>query len=92
MMMMGKCRYCGKLFIKKSNANQYCTEHCKHESALESKRKYINRRNIRKSCNTRIKNITELGSWGTSSTSHRKDSFEEEIRSIKSEMRLLRIK
>ena len=90
-MILEKCRYCGKLFIKKSNAEKYCSQHCKHESTLESKRKYINKRNLRKSYNTRIKNITELGSWGTSSTSHMKQSFEDEIRSIKAEMKILRI-
>ena len=91
MILLEKCQYCGKLFIKKHNANKYCSHHCKHESQLESKRRYINKRNIRKSCNTRIKNITELGSWGTSSTSHRKENFDDELRSIKSEMRILRI-
>ena len=90
-MMLGKCNYCGKLYIKKHNANKYCSNHCRHESSLESKRRYINKRNTRKSYNTRIKNITELGSLGTSSTCHRKPDFDDEYRSIRSEMRMLRI-
>ena len=91
MKMLEKCNYCGKLFIKKGNANRYCSQSCKHESQLESKRRYSNKRNIRKSCNTRIKNITELGSWGTSSTSHRKPNFNDELRSVKAQIRMLRI-
>ena len=90
-MMLEKCSYCGKLFIKKSNANKYCCNHCRHESILESKRKHINKKNTRKSYNTRIKNITELGSWGTTSTSHRKKDFREEYQSIRSQMKILRI-
>ena len=91
MIILAKCQYCGKLYIKKHNANKYCSKECKHESQLESKRKYINKRNLRKSYNTRIKNITELGSLGTSSTCHRKESFEDELRSIRSQIRILRI-
>ncbi len=91
MMFLEKCNYCGHLFVKKHNAMKYCCEHCRHESTLESKRKYINKRNVRKNHNTRIKNLTELGSLGTSSSYHPKKDFDEEYRSIRSQMRMLRI-
>lgn len=93
MLFIEKCAYCGNLFIKKTNATKYCSEKCKHESKLESKRKYINNRNLKeKFYNTRIKNITTLGSFGTSSTSKRKSSFKEEYKSIQSEMKMLKLR
>lgn len=91
MIILEKCRYCGHLFIRKQNAEKYCSGHCKHEAQLESKRKYINNRNKRKNHNTRIKNLTELGSLGTHSSYHPKKDFEAEHRSIKAQMRMLRI-
>ena len=91
MKILEKCNYCGHLFIRKQNAEKYCSGHCRHEAQLESKRKYANKRNIRKNYNTRVKNLTTLGSWGTSSTSHPRKTFEEEHRSIKREMKHLRI-
>ena len=91
MIFLEKCNYCGALFIKKGNANRYCCKDCKHEAKLESKRKYINKRNTRKTYNTRIKNLTTLGSMGTSCSYHRKPSFEEEYRSIRSEMKMLKL-
>lgn len=92
MIVLEKCNYCGTLFIKKGNANKYCSDHCRHEAQLESKRKYINKRNLKKQHNTRIKNLSELGTLGTSSSYHPKKNFEEEYRSIRSQMRMLRIK
>ena len=89
--MVEKCKFCGKLFIKKHNAQKYCCDKCSHEAELESKRKYINKRNRRKVFNTRIKNLTTLGSLGTNSSSHMKNSFEEEYDSIQTEMRMLKL-
>lgn len=89
--IMEKCDYCGQLYIRKNNAQKYCSLHCKHEAQLESKRRYINNRNLQKHYNTRVKSITELGSLGTTSSCHRKSSFEEEIRSIRRMKKMLRI-
>ncbi len=86
--MISKCKWCGKLYLKKTNAEQYCSNHCKRQAKLESKRNYINKRN--KSgyvYNTRIKNLTTLGSLGTSSSSKCKASFNEEYVSIRKEMK-----
>lgn len=91
MIILKKCAFCGQLFILKSNAEKYCSTHCKHEARLESKRKYMNNRNKRKNYNTRVKNLTELGSLGTHSTCHAKKDFDAEHRSIRSQMRMLRL-
>lgn len=92
MLILEKCNYCGELFIKKSNANKYCSENCSHEAQLESKRRHINKRNIKeKHYNTRVKNLTTLGSLGTSSTCHRKLDFEEEARSIQRMRKFLKV-
>lgn len=90
MMMLYKCKWCGQLFLKKHNKEQYCSKRCRHESQLESKRKYQNEYNRRnKTYNTRNYNLTRLGSKGTSSRTKPKKNFDDELRSIKQEKRLL---
>lgn len=91
MIFLEKCSYCGTLFIKKHNAEKYCCNSCKYQAKLESKRKYINKHNLKKVYNTRIKNLTELGSLGTSSSYHMNSNFDDEYKSVKSELRRLRI-
>ena len=90
MMRVEKCSYCGALFIKKSNAQKLCSQHCRHESQLESKRKYSNKRNLEKHYNTRRVNLTTLGSLGTISSSHRNPNEKEETRIIKSQLKRIR--
>ena len=90
-LLVEKCNYCGSLFIKTSNANKYCSEHCKYEAQLESKRKSANKRNLKRQYNTRVKNLTTLGSMGTVSSPHRHKDFKEEARIIKSQLRLIKI-
>ena len=89
MQKLKKCSWCGQLFLVRNNAQKYCTEECKHEALLESKRKYINSRNLKKHFNTKVKALTTLGSYNTSSTSHSKKTFEEEEKAIKKEKRRL---
>ena len=91
MRVIEKCRWCGKLYIKKNNAQKYCSTYCKQEAKRETDRAYINKHNKRTCYNTRIKNIVELGSLGTSSSFHRRKTFEEEYRSIRSEFRMLKL-
>lgn len=91
-MLVEKCKYCGNLFVKTSNASKYCSDHCKHEAQLESKRRSANKRNLKRHYNTRIKNLTTLGSMGTISSEHRNPSFKEEAKIIKSQLKLIRIK
>ena len=91
MLILERCRWCGELFIRKSNAEKYCCSECRYQSRLESKRKYINNRNLKKTYNTRTKNLTTLGSWGTDSSYHRKNDFHDEYVSIKKQMRFLKI-
>ena len=89
-MRLYKCRWCGKLFFKEHNKEMYCSPHCKRESQLQSKRKYQNEYNRRnKTYNTRNYNLTRLGSKGTSSRTHPKDDFNEELRSVRMEKRML---
>lgn len=90
-MLVYKCRYCGNLFIKHNNAEKYCTEHCRHEAHLESKRKSENKRNLQRQHNTKIKNLTTLGSKGTISSPHRNPNFKEEHRIIKSQLRMMKL-
>ncbi|MBQ6345151.1 MAG: hypothetical protein IJI96_03450 [Methanobrevibacter sp.] len=91
-MLVEKCRYCGKLFIRKHNAEKYCSQHCRYEAHLESNRKYINKRNRQRTYNTRVKNLTTLGSKGTISSPHRNLDFKQEARIIKSQLRMIKTK
>ena len=91
MIIIEKCQWCGTLFIKESNAQKYCSTHCKKEAKKEKDRDYVNKHNLRKQYNTRIKNLVTLGSLGTSATSHMKKNFEEEYKSIQSELRMLHL-
>lgn len=38
-----KCDWCGKFFIKKSNAQKYCSDKCRNEGKLEAHRKAQNK-------------------------------------------------
>lgn len=88
--MISKCRWCGKLYLKKTNAEQYCSNYCKSQAKLESKRNYINKRNKSNyQYNTRVKNLVTLGSLGTSSSCKCKSSFSEEHISIRKELKRL---
>lgn len=82
-----KCSWCGKLFFRQNNAQKYCSEQCKHEALLENKRKYINNRNKKKHFNTRIKNLTTLGSLNTGLGCKPNVDFEKEHRLVKKELR-----
>lgn len=91
MRIVDKCRWCGTLYIKKSNAQKYCSHHCKREAKKENDRKYANKHNQRRYYNTRIKNLVTLGSLGTSSTYHRKKSDKEEYESIRAQFKMLKL-
>ena len=91
MRIVDKCRWCGTLYIKKSNAQKYCSPNCKKEAKRETDRNYANKHNKRRYHNTRIKNLVTLGSLGTSSSYHRKKNDKEEYRSIRSEFRMLKL-
>ena len=91
--MLTKCKWCGSLFERHTSNQSYCSEHCRHEAHLEDKREYINCRNLKeKHYNTKIKNLTELGTYGTSSSCHRKSSFELELKSLRNEYKRIGLK
>lgn len=80
------CAWCGKPFEKQHNRQVCCTKECQQnrnrELAAKRQSKYYYRHKVG---NVNSRNITDLGSKGTSQTSHRKKSFPEEYRSIQSE-------
>lgn len=91
MKILSKCSWCGNLYVKKNNAQKYCSAYCKKEAKREHDRIYVNKRNKQKHHNTRIKNLVTLGSWGTSSTCHMKKSFREEHKSVRSQLKMLKL-
>jgi len=91
-MFLGKCNWCGRLYLKKSRNTKYCSDYCRNEAKLESNRNSINKRNrSERYFNTRCKNLTELGSKGTDSNYHMKDNFKDEAVSVSAQRRRLRI-
>lgn len=88
---MKKCEWCGKLFVVRKNAEKYCSEECRHEGVLESKRKYSNEYNKRRVYNTRVKALVTLGSKNTALGKSRNEDFEKEHLLIQKEMKNLKI-
>ena len=88
---MAKCKWCGNLYLKQSNAQKYCSSYCKHEAKKETDRVYINKHNLRRCHNTRVKNLVTLGSLGTSSSFHKKSTFKDEYKSIRKEIKRLHL-
>ena len=88
--MLYKCKWCGCLFEKLHNKQQYCCDECRYQARLESKRRYINKRMARdKLYNTRRYNVTRLGSMGTNTRSHPIPDFERERESVRQELKML---
>lgn len=88
--MLYKCKWCGCLFEKLHNKQQYCCDECRHQARLESKRRYIHKRMARdKLYNTRRYNVTRLGSLGTNTRSHPIQDFERERESVRQELKML---
>ena len=88
--MLYKCKWCGCLFEKLHNKQQYCCDECRYQARLESKRRYIHKRMARdKLYNTRRYNVTRLGSMGTNTRSHPIPDFERERESVRQELKML---
>lgn len=90
MRKMSKCKWCGKLFVKEYNNQACCTRECQEqltrENSAKSSMKHYYRHKIN---NTNKKAVTTLGSKGTSSTHHPKETFEEEHKSLMREAKRL---
>lgn len=91
----GRCKWCGKPFHKKTNKSQYCSKECAKNKTRENKARYQAKRRLQ--AKRKILILPEyqkygLGSYGTSSTKHPKDSFKEEYRAIQKEKRRLGLK
>ncbi|WP_407462810.1 hypothetical protein [Methanobrevibacter sp.] len=84
------CAWCGKEYEKTSNRQVCCSKECQEnrnrELAAKRQSRYYYRHKIG---NTNSRNITDLGSKGTSQTSHSKENFHDEYRSIQSEKKRL---
>ena len=89
------CKWCGKPFHKKANKSQYCSKECAMNKTRENKAKYQMKRRLQAKHKTLV--LPEhkkygLGSYGTSSTKHPKDTFKEEYAHIQKELRRLGLK
>lgn len=83
---LAKCKWCGKTFTKTSNRQVCCSQECQKERQKELSRNRQQRYYYRhKVGNINSKNITSLGSKGTSQTAHPKENFPDEYLSIQSE-------
>ena len=89
-MSRSKCAWCGKEFEKTHNRQVCCSKECQKERQKELNRNRQQRYYYRhKVGNVNSKNITDLGSRGTSQTSHSKNNFRDEYKSIQSEKKRL---
>ena len=90
-----KCKYCGKLFVKKHNREVYCSKECRNYALKEQKARYQAKRRLKIKRKELVLNeyqISGMGSYGTSCTGHMKSNFEEEYRSVQREMQRLGLK
>ena len=87
-----KCKYCGKLFVKKHNREVYCSEQCRDYAVKEQKARYQAKRRLkikRKELVLDEYQTSGMGSYGTSCTGHMKDNFEDEYKAVRREMQRL---
>lgn len=90
-----KCKYCGKLFVKKHNREVYCSKDCRRNALREQKARYQAKRRLkikRKELILPEHQISGMGSYGTSCTGHMRSSFEEEYRAVQREMQRIGLK
>lgn len=92
-MTMAKCKWCGKLFEKKTNRQICCTRECQENRNRELTAKRGMKHYYRhKVGNVSKKAITSLGSKGTSCTTKPKETFEEEHKSLVNEAKRIGLK
>ena len=89
---MPTCKWCGKEYTKKYNAQQYCSENCKHEGYLDKTRV-----RVRKYRRTHKEVLGEkqkygLGSWGARLGPHPCNDFEEERLLVYSALKTLKLR
>lgn len=86
-----KCSYCGKTFLKKANAQKYCSDTCKHNAYLENhakaQRNYIKRWGRHDKGGTYIKNGDTIVNVSLGSTRH--EDFKTEYETIQKTHKLL---
>lgn len=79
---IGKCGWCGRLFLKKYSQNRYCHQKCRKYAQNEQKNKYM-----------RLKYKKKNNKWiGTGYLSnHARDNKNKEVELIKKEKKRLRL-
>ena len=89
-MRLGKCKACGKSFVRKHPAEKYCTDDCRqymrqHQNRVKSIRWYHKNKH----------RLTEKQRWGLGSGylhSHRNPNYALEKKSINNEFHRLKLK
>lgn len=89
-----RCKWCGKPFNKPHNRSMYCSPECALNNRREIKARYQRKRRL--SIKKGLLVLSEkqrygLGSYGTSHSNHRKESFESEYLAIQKEKRRIGI-
>ncbi len=91
---IAKCQWCGKIFTKKHHSERYCCDECRFNSLRQQKAKYQAKRRLLVKRGVLV--LPEhkkygLGSYGTSSRSHRITDFSKEYESIQKEKEFLQL-
>ncbi|WP_406533388.1 hypothetical protein [Methanobrevibacter sp.] len=89
------CKWCKTPFKRTHNHMKYCSDECRCNALREQKAKYQAKRRLLAKKGVLV--LPEykkygLGSYGTSSMSHRKSDFTKEYESIQKELEHLRLK
>lgn len=84
MRVLKKCKWCGKLFEKQHNREEYCCDDCRRYARMEQKAEWI--RNYRKE----YSQVECIGSGGLGK--HRRKVFLEEHIAVCNEMKRLDFK
>ena len=82
-LILRKCKWCGRLYIKQSNKSTYCSNNCRKYAHQEQKAIFANkyrRQHPKKEC---------LGTGGLSQ--HRRHNFTSEYNAIMNEKKRLKI-
>ena len=88
-----RCLWCGKEFIKSHNRQVCCSKECQDnltaENWAKASMKYYYKNKVG---NINKRNLTDLGSKGTTQTCHRLEDFDEEYKWIQEEKKRLGLK
>lgn len=86
--LLKKCKWCGKLFFKYHNRQEYCSNTCSTYAHMEQKAEYNHKYRKQYSLDEKTRNGLGSGFLG----GHRHDDVEKELSAIQKEMKRLKIK